>query len=171
MKRIGILLIALAMLLVAGAALAEGTGAETITAEVLEIRRDGTLQVRSSGQDIIVVPGPNCTYDAYNGIYAGDIIRVTHEGVMTASMPPQITATFIGCSWVEGVVQEGLVQETDPVTGRVLLTDMGIGQVWITLPSGYDAPSMVGQTIRVYYNGVMALSMPPQIHAISVRVK
>lgn len=165
-KRISALCLALAMLLAAGAAMAEAAAAETITCEVLEIYRDGTIRVKASGQEMVVAPGPNCKYDAYNGIYAGDIIRVTHEGVMTASMPPQVTATFIGCHWVEGTIQEASADAS-----RVLLTDMGIGQVWVTLADSYDVADMVGQTIRAYYNGVMALSMPPQIHAISVRLK
>lgn len=155
---------ALLALTMAGSALAEAPATETITAEVLEIRQDGGMRVKASGQELIVVAGEGCTYDAYNGIYPGDTIRVTYNGVMTASIPPQATATAITCHWVEGVVEE-----MNDQTNQVLLRDASIGQVWVTMPDGVDATELVGQTIRAYYNGVMALSMPPQIHAIRVR--
>ena len=100
----------------------------------------------------------------YEGIAAkgklkvGMYVFVEFNGIMTRSLPPQVTALKVGCYVVNGTVTEilnnGFVVEGDSVVGKVIV------HMDDTMPSVYK-----GVPITIYYSGIMALSMPPQISA------
>ena len=106
---------------------------------------------------------------AYDGIAVkgkltvGLYVFVQYSGVLTRDIPPQATAQKVGCYVVRGsvgeILQNGYLVKGDTVLGDVIV-HMGEN-----MPSVYS-----GVAITVYYNGVMALSMPPQINAAYILV-
>jgi hypothetical protein len=106
---------------------------------------------------------------AYDGVAAKDAmavglyVYVRYNGVLTRSIPPQVTAEKVSCFVVTGTVAEildnGFTVEGDAVMGTVMV-------------HGYDGmpPVYKGVPITLYYSGVMALSYPPQITAAYVIV-
>ncbi len=105
----------------------------------------------------------------YEGIAAkgklavGQYVFVTYNGIMSRSIPPQVSALKIGCYLLQGTVtdilENGFVVEGDVVLGAVVV-HMGEG-----FPTVYQ-----GASIAVYYNGTMTLSLPPQIAAYHIVV-
>jgi len=69
----------------------------TIQAIVIKVRRGDLLVFDESTPQTVVVHTPNaCRFRV------GDCVSVFYNGIMTASIPPQITATSISripCSW------------------------------------------------------------------------
>ena len=99
---------------------------------------------------------------AYDGIAGkdamavGQYVYVTYNGIMTRSLPPQVTAQKVSCFVVNGTVtdilENGALVEGDTVLGSVIV-------------HGYAGMPPLYQSVPVtlYYNGIMALSYPPQI--------
>ncbi len=100
---------------------------------------------------------------ARDTLAVGQYVLVTYDGAMTRSLPPQVTARRVGCFSVTGTVTEilagGYVVEGDPLLERVI----------VHMEEGFP-PVYAGVPITVYYSGVMALSMPPQIGALHIVV-
>ena len=90
-------------------------------------------------------------------IEAGDFVHVTYNGMMTFSIPAQITALKLGCYTHEGVVSD--LNET----GFILSTDMEI--ILVNAPTELLAGLENGMTVTVYSNGAMTMSLPAQIGA------
>ncbi|HNW85451.1 MAG TPA: hypothetical protein PKJ47_00735 [Candidatus Limiplasma sp.] len=93
----------------------------------------------------------------------GQYVFVRYSGAMTGDNPPQATADTVECYWVKGTVSEilqnGYVVKGDSVLGTVMVhTDAQLAPVFLNVP------------ITVYYSGIMALSMPPQIEALQTVV-
>ena len=88
----------------------------------------------------------------------GQYVYVDYSGVITRSMPPQVTALKVRCFTVSGsvseILQSGFLVTGDPVLGDVVI-HIGEG-----MPTVYQ-----GVPITVYFSGVMAMSMPPQVQA------
>ena len=125
---------------------------------LMDDETQGTLQVNLD--DSIT------TYDgiaAKNKLTVGLYVFVQYNGMMTRSLPPQVTALKVGCYVVNGTVSDiltnGYIVEGDTVIGKVIV------HMDDTLPSVYR-----GVPITIYYNGIMALSMPPQISAAYIIV-
>ena len=116
--------------------------------------------VRVNLDDATTVYEGNAAKDA---LTVGMYVFVTYNGIMSRSIPPQVSALKVGCYVLAGTVTEilenGFVVEGDAVLGTVIV-HMGEG-----FPTVYQ-----GAAITVYYSGVMALSMPPQITAYHIVV-
>ena len=106
---------------------------------------------------------------AYEGIAAADAmavgqyVYVQYNGIMTRSLPPQVTALKVRCFLVSGTVADiltnGYTVEGDSLLGTVIVhMDSQLGPVYKGVP------------ITLYYNGILALSMPPQVNAAHVVV-
>ncbi|MCE5342694.1 MAG: hypothetical protein LLF96_03780 [Eubacteriales bacterium] len=104
------------------------------------------------------------TVTAYDGVASKDgmtieqYVYVRYNGVLTRDVPPQVTAEKVSCYVVSGtatdILDNAFTVEGDTVLGTVLV-------------HGYEGmpPVYRGVPITLYYNGVMALSYPPQITA------
>lgn len=157
------------MLFMAAGAMAEvpALQAETIVGRIVEMREDGSILVErldSDGQVLVNVP-EDSQYDADWALDVDDVIFVTYDGRMARSMPPQVYAQSIRSHSIEG-----LVAEANTESRRLLINSAELGQVWATLPEGEDAADYADQYVRVFYNGVMALSLPGQVSAVAIDV-
>lgn len=91
-------------------------------------------------------------------IEAGQYVIVAYDGRLTRSIPPQAHADRVGCYVLNGMVSEflenGVLLTGDELFGDVIVRLNG------SVPHIYrDMP------ITVYYDGVMALSLPGQVNA------
>ena len=89
----------------------------------------------------------------------GHVAFVTYNGMMTRSLPPQITGLHIGVYQVKGTVKS--VEE-----GRITIETEN-GDVVLTLPE--DAPELaVGDAITAYTTGISTMSLPPIQNAVAI---
>ena len=97
---------------------------------------------------------------------AGQYVYVRYDGKMTRSIPAQVTAQQVFCYRVSGVVADAeadgfLLEEQDEQGERMDELFVHLGDC--TLPE-------IGARVTVYYNGVMAMSLPGQITASEISV-
>ena len=89
----------------------------------------------------------------------GQYVFVQFNGIMTKSIPPQVTADQVSCYAIHGIVSEilqsGYVVQGDSVLGTVIVhMDKTLAPIFLHVP------------ITVYYSGIIALSAPPQLTAL-----
>ena len=89
----------------------------------------------------------------------GQTAIVLFNGMMTRSLPPQITALRVGVYQLEGVV-------TELLDGGVMVgTEQG--EVRLSLPEGTQDVA-VGEHIVAYTTGISTMSLPPQMTAVAI---
>lgn len=95
---------------------------------------------------------------------AGMYVMVDYDGRLTRSIPPQAHADRVGCYTLQGTVSE--VAEN----GLLLTGDERFGDVWVKT-NLVDAQHVYpGMTLLVYYDGVMAMSLPGQVTAHQLEI-
>lgn len=123
-----------------------------ITGEYVMLFADGLGDVKVMLTEDTIIEG-------VEALEIGQTAKVLYTGMMTRSLPPQITALLIGVYAVTGEV--AAVEE-----GRVTIAGEN-GEVILTLPEGAAAPA-VGEAITAYTTGVSTMSIPPQMNAVAV---
>lgn len=152
------------MMLSAVAAMAEDVQVEPIIGTITEMREDGSFIVDTmDGTQVHVLTNEDTKDEVDWAIGEGDVVVVSYDGRMTRSMPGQINAITIRSDSIEGYVEE-----VDAENNRLLINSHAVGQVWVTLPEDVKAEDYTDKAVRVYTNGVMALSLPPQAFALSI---
>lgn len=92
---------------------------------------------------------------------AGQFVLVLYNGMMTRSLPPQVTALKVGVYAITGEV-------TGAEEGSFTLLRDEIGdEVIVFLSEGGEAPAE-GERVTVYTNGAMTMSLPAQTTALGV---
>ena len=94
---------------------------------------------------------------------AGQYVLVQYDGRMTFSRPPQAHADRVGMYALEGsvaeVYEDGMLLQGDPIHGDVLVNFAE------AMPHVHQ-----GMIVTVWYDGVMALSLPGRVTARSITV-
>lgn len=94
----------------------------------------------------------------------GQYVQVMYSGMMTRSLPPQITALKVG---VYAIVGE--VTAVDEGSMTIVREEIG-DEVIVFLPE--NAPEIaVGAQVIAYTNGAMTMSIPAQTTALGVVIK
>ncbi len=96
---------------------------------------------------------------AQGEIEVGQYVIVDYDGRLTRSVPPQAHADRVGCYVLSGTVTElyesGVLLSGDPLFGDVIVhLDAAAQHVYMGMP------------LTVYYDGVMAMSLPGQASAL-----
>ena len=123
-----------------------------ITDEYVMILADGLGDVKVQLTEDTIVEG-------VEAVELGQTAKVLYTGMMTRSLPPQITALLIGVYAVTGEV-------TAVGDGNVTIVSEN-GEIVLTLPEGAAAPA-VGEAITAYTTGVSTMSIPPQMNAVAI---
>lgn len=168
MKRAGIALLLILTLFLPGLrASAQTAASATLQGLITEVgdgfflMDDNTVgSVRVNLDDHLTVYEGTAARDA---LAADQYVYVTYDGVMTRSLPPQVTALKVSCFSIRGTV--GAILDG----GYTVEGDAVLGTVIVHMGEGFP-PVFRGVPVTVYYNGVMALSMPPQISAVHIAV-
>lgn len=166
MKKILSVLLSAALLSLGFGALAEET-LETLTGRIVEVLEDGSFLVQRLDEDapqVKVLLTEDTFFEAEWTIGLDDVIIAAYDGEMTDGTPPEITA--LAC---RSYSLEGPVTEADDESGRVLIDTASLGAVYATLPAGSKPSDFEEKMVRIYTDGMMALSYPGQVTALSVQ--
>lgn len=87
----------------------------------------------------------------------GSLIHVLYNGMMTRSLPPQVNALRIGC-----YVRTGAIVE---LTESGFTLDDGMEIIEVHAEAALLSGLETGDTVKVYFNGAMTMSLPAQIGA------
>lgn len=133
---------------------AQGFVLEANTEYLLLQCEDGTqLQANLAEDTVMNISAP---------LTVGDYAIVYHSGMMTRSIPPQVTAITVLGSHVTGTVSQ--VEEA----GFLLTQPDGV-EIWVHQREDKPVPVQDGETVTVYYDGRMTFSLPGQINALHIR--
>ena len=136
-----------------------------VSGVITEITDDYVLLQDTDGQLIQanLTPDTLVEYDVTgsDALAVGDYAIVFYNGMMTRSLPPQITALTIRCVAMTGTVSA--LEE-----GRFLMvTDEGM-EVAVNCALADWPVVQENARVRVYFNGAMTMSLPGQIGALLI---
>lgn len=98
----------------------------------------------------------------------GQYAVVTYNGMMTRSLPPQISAIMISNYRMFASIESIDADEEGNTISFTVLNDIH-GEVIVHLPEGfYCSDYAQGDKILVYNNGAMSMSLPAQIGALHI---
>ncbi|MBE5773248.1 MAG: hypothetical protein E7337_04865 [Clostridiales bacterium] len=136
-----------------------------IEGAVVQNDENGLLIATKDLGEVLVLSTEETILEGFETLSAGDYVYVDYSGMMSRSLPPQITAQVIRSYRMDGVVTEVIAEEN-----LVIINNELQGNVIVHLPEvaeGEEAPALpqANDTVTVYFNGAMAMSLPPQIGA------
>ena len=163
MKKLMAVLTMLALLACGAAGFAqdeqEESAAVLLTGTVLEVAEDHVLLDVAELGEVQAWVNEETVIEGVDALRPGQVAVVLYNGMMTRSLPPQITAQRVSVYAVEGTVtavEEGCV--------TILRAD-GAGDVIVTLPE--DAPELTeGSRVTAYTTGIMTMSLPPIMNGV-----
>ena len=121
------------------------------------------LLLTSYGQELQANLSEDSAYMT-EGLEIGDYVYVAYNGMMTRSLPAQISVIALGCEKLTGVIEE-LSEE-----GFLLRTEDFEDGVFVVGNAATVEGLTVDMPVTVYFDGRMTRSLPPQIHALHVRM-
>ena len=167
MKNIISALLAMLLALTTLTAFAENVAAEDdlltpvrLSAYVMEIADEHLLVKTADGLYVQANLTPDTFFEGAD-VRVGDYIHIVYNGMMTRSLPAQITAEVVGCYKLEGVVSE-LAED-----GFLLTFGEEIHRV--NAPAGLLTFVQDGMFVTVYHDGMMTMSIPAQVVASHIR--
>jgi len=127
---------------------------------VMDIQEESILVMTRDGLYVEAAITPDTVFEG-SDVVIGDFVHIVYNGMMTRSLPAQITAMSVACHKLMGVVSE--------------LTENGF-----TLTFGEDVWQINAETallegiqndmfVTVFHNGAMTMSLPAQVAADHVR--
>lgn len=131
---------------------------------VMEIMEDGSILILTNQGEEIVIHLHEETVNELEEIVPGQFIIADYNGMMTRSLPPQISADHLYAYSIDGIVTE-LIENED--TRAFLMETELHGVIMVRLPEDIILPT-VEEHVRIHFNGVMTLSLPGQINALGM---
>ena len=122
---------------------------------VIEIAEDHLLLDTATHGQVLVHLTEETAYEGEAPV-VGAYVHVVNNGAMTMSLPPQITALRVGCYAFTGVVSE-------IADGSFMLTAESAAYQ-VNAEDEKLAALTEGETVTVYYGGMMTMSIPAQIY-------
>lgn len=160
MKKIVMALVAVMMIVMP--ALAESAENELVglRGTVLEVLEEGYLIQTEEKGDVMVNVGNETNFEIDEEITCGDYVYVDYNGMMTRSLPPQVSAMTVKMHKLEGDVLE-----RDMENNTILLESTSQGEVIVNLPDDWKDREITEEHITVYFDGATTMSLPPQVSA------
>ena len=135
----------------------------SISGYVMEVMEDGSLLILTNdGEEIVIHMNEETIIGFEEPITPGQFIIADYNGMMTRSIPAQISGQYIYAYSMDGVVTEQLVEDN-----AFLMETEVQGLVMVRLPENLRMPN-VDEHVRVHFNGVMTMSLPGQINAFGM---
>jgi len=162
MKKMILMLMALMLAMTALPVMAEEEIPESVAVEgfVLEILDESILIKTGEGEYIEALLNDESIIEGKE-LAVGDCVTVVYNGMMTRSIPAQITAQHIGNHMVVGLVSE--------MTEESFILTFGEEIYQVNAPAEMLAGIQDGMFVTVYHKGMMTMSIPAQIAAIHIR--
>lgn len=184
MKKLTALLLAL---LIAAAALlacaelttpadiADTTGPEeevteyvTLTGFVTEVTDASIAFTAADGSTYIALLTEETGMNLGAALQKGDWVQVLYNGMLTRSIPAQLTALHVNSFRLDGVISDVAFDENGE-NGSFLLTQEDGTQVQVNAAAGMLTLLADGERVTVYYDGRMTFSLPGQVWAEYIR--
>lgn len=140
---------------------------------VTENGEEGILISTAEMGNVQVLISEETILEGTETLAEGDYVYVDYNGMMTRSLPPQITAMVIRSYRMEGTVTEVFAEEN-----AMLINTETHGNVYVNLTAADEAADesadeavekavapQIGDVVTVYFNGAMTMSLPAQIGA------
>mgnify|MGYP004505355207 CR=1 FL=1 len=166
-KRIAALLLALiAAFCLTGAANAADESPVVWEGTLTEVLEDGFVMQEADGREILFNVDEQTSLDGFETLEDLDVgmyVIVESDGRLTKSIPPQAHADRVTCYWLAGQVESVDAEE------NTFLMQTELGEV-IVHQGDLTTPVYAGMTVTVYFDGVMAMSLPGQIAARKIVV-
>lgn len=166
-KRIAALLLALtAAFCLTGAANAADESPVVWEGTLTEVLEDGFVMQEADGREILFNVDEQTALDGFETLEDLDVgmyVIVESDGRLTKSIPPQAHADRVTCYWLAGQVKSVDEEENS------FLMQTELGEV-IVHQGDLTTPVYAGMTVTVYFDGVMAMSLPGQIAARKIVV-
>ena len=137
----------------------------SLSGAVTEVGEDYFIMQDSLLGEVQVNFGEESVFEGVEAdkLEVGQIVFVIYNGAMTRSLPPQVFALRVNMFVVTGEITE-LSEES-----MTIVRDEIGDEVIVSLPE--DAPELaVGDHVLIYSNGVMTMSLPARMNALSVVV-
>ena len=172
-KRIAALMLALtAAFCLTGAANAADESPVVWEGTLTEVLEDGFVMQEADGREILFNVDEQTALDGFETLEDLDVgmyVIVESDGRLTKSIPPQAHAENkvsvgqghvdrVTCYWLAGQVESVDAEE------NTFLMQTELGEV-IVHQGDLTTPVYAGMTVTVYFDGVMAMSLPGQIAA------
>lgn len=160
MKKI-VMALVMAMMIVMPA-LADSTESELVQLRgtVLEVLEEGYLVQTEEKGDVMVNVGNGTNFEIDGKITCGDYVYVDYNGMMTRSLPPQVSALTVRMHKLEGDVLE-----RDMEANTILMESISLGEVIVNLPYEWKDREITEEHMTVYFDGATTMSLPPQVSA------
>ncbi len=131
-----------------------------LDAFVMDVTAESLLLQDRSGMMVEALIDENTVFEGKD-VAAGDFVQVVYNGMMTRSLPAQITAQLVRSNMLMGIVSE-LTEE-----GFLLTYGEEIYQVNAdaSLLNGIQD----GMFVTLYHNGMMTRSIPAMVTALHIR--
>ena len=123
---------------------------------VIEVSEDSYLIESEIHGPVQILFNEETIFDTSRDIAIGDYIYTVYNGMMSRSIPAQITAELVRMYAISGKIISA-----DPEVSGVLLETETHGEVYAYLPEPWLENT--AETITVYFDGAMTMSLPPQI--------
>lgn len=164
-KIIGLIAVLVMLLSISAVGLAEAPTVFQLEGVILEKTEDGDYLIEAATMgEVLVKISEDTIFEGQMNLTVGQYIFVTYNGMMTRSLPPQVSAQKIDCYFLDGVVTSLEQDESS-----MLVDSKEFGPVIVHLPE-MDVLPQDGDQVRVYYSGVMALSYPGQVSGLKVDI-
>ncbi|MBR3874390.1 MAG: hypothetical protein IKJ26_09520 [Clostridia bacterium] len=151
----------LCMALVPAAVMAEEAPDTLLEGFVTEILEEGFVMEDADMGEVMVNTSEVTVWDGIlldSELEVGQYVIVHYDGRMTFSLPPQVHADLVGCYVLDGMV-------TEVLDGAFLMVgDPVFDHVYVTTGEGFP-PVYADMAVKVYYDGVMTLSLPGRANA------
>lgn len=151
----------LCMAFVPAAVMAEEAPDTMLEGFVTEILEEGFVMEDADMGEVMVNTSEVTVWDGIlldGELEAGQYVIVHYDGRMTFSLPPQVHADLVGCYVLDGMVTEvydhAFLMVGDPI----------FDHVYVTTGEGFP-PVYADMAVKVYYDGVMTLSLPGRANA------
>lgn len=124
------------------------------------------LTIFSDNMEYVALLTENTVYEGKELLEVGDRVTIIYNGMLTRSLPAQLTADVIRCHEMTGVVSD-----LNPEIGQFLLTLPDESQFVVVYDTGISYGILQdGMTVTVFYDGSSTRSLPPQITAEFIRM-
>ena len=148
---------------IAETAIEEPVAIPPLQGTVTELTEDGFLLETNDLGPVMVLTTEETILEGMDELFADAYVLVYYNGMMSRSLPPQVTAEKVAQYAMTGTVIE--IGENSIVLQQY---DELAAPLTVTLPE--NAPRLfVGCMVTVYTDGVMTASMEPLVNALHVR--
>ncbi|HSK69774.1 MAG TPA: hypothetical protein VLA21_10985 [Candidatus Limnocylindria bacterium] len=164
MRKMTMLLAAVMLLAALTPALAVTPVYPALEGMVTEAWDGGFLLDTAEFGPVQVNEGEGTEWPGLTAVEVGAFVTVSYNGMMTRSIPPQVSALRVEYHRLDGFVVAGETPE-----GAFLMDAIGSGLVLVRVAEGMALPA-VGDFVSVSFSGVMAMSYPGQAGALALEV-